>query len=160
MTSRRTEYQMKGLALVAAGAAVLGLTACTHTAPDAAPTNSAAPHARAHVQPISCRQQYHSWTHGEGKGVMGALRGVSSAIADGNGKALTAALKHAGPAVATAAGHPIPACADPRGYWGVLLMHVNAAAGGESSASSQRAAMHDVPKIHHQLISEVKQTVQ
>jgi hypothetical protein len=71
---------------------------------------------------------------------------------------LTVALKKARPAVANAARHPIPACADPMGYWSVLLMHVNAAVTSKGSALSVRAAMKDVPKIEHKLIAEVEHT--
>ena len=72
---------------------------------------------------------------------------------------LTIALKKEKPAVARAARHPIPACADPRGYWNVLLMHVNAAAAGKGPESSLRAAMKDVPVIHHMLLTEIGRTV-
>jgi hypothetical protein len=88
---------------------------------------------------------------------MGALEAVTSATVRGNDHALATALDKARPAVARAATRPIPACADPRGYWTVLLMHVNAASGGKSSTSSARAALRDVPKIHHQLLAEVQQ---
>jgi hypothetical protein len=142
------EYRMNRLALAAAGAAVLGLTACGG--------HSAAPGTASHVTPLSCKQQYRSWTHGHGKEVMHALDGVSTAATKGDGKALTAALRQAKPAVAVATRHPIPACADPRGYWDVVLMHVNAAAAGKGAASGARAALRDVPKIHTQLLAEVK----
>jgi hypothetical protein len=52
----------------------------------------------------------------------------------------------------------MPGCADPRGYWYALLMHVNAAAAEGSSASSTRAAMQGVPQVQHQLTAELKQT--
>jgi hypothetical protein len=91
---------------------------------------------------------------------MSALNAVSSAATAGDAQVLTAALKQARPAVTRAARHPIPACADPRGYWSVLLMHVNAAVASKGPASSVRAAMQDVPKIEHKLIAEVKQTAQ
>ena len=68
---------------------------------------------------------------------------------------LTAALKKNKLAVARAARHPVPACADPSGYWNVLLMHVTAAA-STVSASSMRAAMKGVPEIDHQLTAELK----
>jgi hypothetical protein len=71
---------------------------------------------------------------------------------------LTIALKRTRPAVARATHHPVPACADPKGYWDVLLMHVTAAAASTGSSSSARAAMKDVPKIEHQLVGEVKST--
>lgn len=148
---------MKRFALAAAGAAVIGLTACGHSGtPSAAPAS----HPGTPIVPVSCSKQYRSWTNGEGKGLMGALHGVSSAATAGGGQALTAALKQAKPDVAKAARHPIPACADPRGYWNVLLMHVNAAAASKGSASSVRAAVQDVPKIHRTLLTEVRQTAQ
>jgi hypothetical protein len=143
---------MKRLGLAAVGAAVLGLTACGghSTTPDAASV--------VHRTPVSCHQQYRSWTHGDGKGVMGALNGVSVAAKRGNGPALTTALRHAKPAFARAAAHPIPACADPRGYWNVLLMHVNAASSGKGSVASARAAVKDVPNVMHALVVDVRQT--
>ena len=147
---------MKRLALAAAGAALIGLTACTNSAsPGKADATQGTGTA---VGPVSCSKQFRTWTNSEGERLMGALHGVSSATEAGNGKSLTAALKHAKPAVARGARHPIPACADPRGYWDVLLMHVNAATSGKSSPSSVRAALRDVPKIHHQLLAEIKQT--
>ena len=145
---------MKLLAMAAAGAAVMTLSGCgSHSAaPGGAANNGGA------TAPISCSQQYHQWTNGEGKGVMDALHGVSSAATARDGQPLTVALRQAKPAVAKAAKHPIPACADPRGYWDVLLMHVNAAAASKGSASSIRAAVQDVPTIHRTLVAEVKQT--
>ena len=149
---------MKGLALAVASAAVIGLTACSHTAaPSAAPASHGT---GTPIAPVSCSQQYSTWKHGQGKGLISTLNAVSSAATAGDAQVLTAALKQARPAVARAARHPIPACADPRGYWSVLLMHVNAAAASKGSASSVRAAMQDVPKIEHKLVAEVKQTAQ
>jgi hypothetical protein len=147
---------MKRLALAAAGAAVAGLAACSHSA---ATTAGSAPHSATAV-PVSCGQQYRAWAHGQGEGFMAALSAVSSAQTAGDTQVLTAALTKAKPAVAKAARHPIPACADPRGYWSVLLMHVNAAVASKLSASNVRAAMQDVPKIHNKLAEEVKQIAQ
>jgi hypothetical protein len=73
---------------------------------------------------------------------------------------LTVALEKARPAVARAARHPIPACADPRGYWDVLLMHVNAAATSKGAASTARAAMKGVREIDHELRAELKSSGQ
>lgn len=143
---------MKHLALAAAGAAVVGLTACSHTA---APSAASASHGTVSV-PVSCSQQYHTWKHGQGKGLITALHAVSVARTAGDPHALKVALKKARPAVARAAHHPLPACADPRGYWPVLLMHVNAAAATSSSASGARAAMTDVPKIERELAAELQ----
>jgi hypothetical protein len=153
-------YLMKALAIAAAGAAVIGLTACSHSATPKAGSVSHGTGAGTAVAPVSCSQQYRAWTHGEGSGVMDALNAVTSAATAGNARALTAALHQARPAVAKAAKHPIPACADPSGYWNVLLMHVNAAVSSKASASNVHAALQEVPKIHNQLVDEVKQIAQ
>jgi hypothetical protein len=146
---------MKRLALAAAGAAVLGLTACSGSAaPAAAPSSSR------HASPavlVNCSQQYHAWKHGPGKGLIAALHAVSSAGIAADAHVLTVSLKHARLVVARATRHPVPPCADPRGYWSVLMMHVNAAAASTGSASSARAAMKDVPMIERELTAELKQ---
>jgi hypothetical protein len=149
---------MKSLALAAAGAAVIGLAACSQSkAPTAAPAN---PGAAASAAAVNCRQQYSAWANGQGKGLIAALSAVSSAATAGETHVLTVALKNAKPAVARAAQHPMPTCADPKGYWSVLLMHVNAAASGKGSPRSVRAAMKGVPEIEHQLTAELNRTAQ
>ena len=146
---------MKRIIIAAAGAAVVGLAACGgHGAsPTAAPTN----HASVRV-PVSCSKQYSTWKLGPGKGLTAALDAVSSAETAGNAQALTSKLKETRSAVSWAAHHPVPACADPRGYWDVLLMHVTAAAASTHSAASMRAAMKNVPEVEHQLTAELRQT--
>jgi hypothetical protein len=143
---------VKRIALVLAGAAVAGLTACTNTAaPTAKPGTVSVP--------VSCGQRYQAWNNGPGKGLIATFDAVSVAGTAGDPKVLTAALKKAKPAVARAAHDPVPACADPRGFWSVLLMHVNAAEGSTGSASSMRAAMKDVPGVERELTAELKQFI-
>jgi len=74
-------------------------------------------------------------------------------------RVIPVALKKAKPAIARAARNPVPACADPRGYWSVLLMHMNAASASAGSASSMRAAMKGVPEIEHELAAEIEAIV-
>jgi hypothetical protein len=144
----------------AAAAAVAGLTACGHTGA-ATGRPGAASASRGSVRvPVSCSQQYGAWRHGKGKGVIAALDAVSSAETAGDTHVLMTALQKSRPAVSQAARHPVPACADPRGYLNVLLMHVNAAAAKGGSASSVRAAMVGVEKIEHQLTAELKNIAQ
>lgn len=139
---------MKRIVLAAVGAAVLGLTACSSSgAPAAAPGNAPVP--------VSCAQKYQTWEHGKGTGLVATFHAVSVASAAGNPKVLTTTLKKARPAVAQAARYPVPACADPRGYWNVLLMHVNAAVGSKGSASGARAALKGVPAIEKKLTAEL-----
>ena len=140
---------MKRIIPVVAVAAVAGLTACSHTA--AAPAS----HPSVHV-PVSCSQQYNTWNHGPGKGLIAALDAISSAETVGDTRVLTVTLKKTRSAVSSAARHPVPACADPRGYWDVLLMHVTAAAANVGSASNVHAALQGVPKIEHELTAELK----
>ena len=143
---------MKRIIAVVAVAAAAGLTACSHPAgPGAAPAGQ--PTVRV---PVSCSQQYNTWDHGPGKGLIAALDAVSSAATVGDTRVLTATLKNTRPAISQAARHPVPACADPRGYWDVLLQHVTAAAASTGSASSMRAAMKGVPQIEQQLTAELK----
>jgi hypothetical protein len=140
---------LKRIALAAIGAAIVGLTACSGGgAPAAAPGNAPVP--------VSCAQQYQTWEQGRGTGLVDALHAVSAASTAGNTKVLTATLKKAKPAVARAARYPVPACADPRGYWSVLLMHVNAAVGSAGSASGARAALKGVPAVERQLTAELQ----
>jgi len=150
---------LKRIILAAVGAAVAGLTACSSAAAPAAPgaaSAASASHGSVRV-PVSCSQQYNTWEQGHGKGLIATLNAVSSAETVGDTQALMATLDKSKPAIATAARHPMPACADPRGYWDVLLMHVTAAAATKSSASGVQAAMQGVPELEHQLTAELKQ---
>ena len=150
---------MKRIILAAVGAAVAGLTACSSAAAPAAPgaaSAASASHGSVRV-PVSCSQQYNTWEQGHGKGLIATLNAVSSAETAGDAQVLMTTLNTSRPAIATAARHPMPACADPRGYWDVLLMHVTAAAATKSSASGVQAAMQGVPELEHQLTAELKQ---
>jgi hypothetical protein len=153
---------MKLIALAAAAAGVLAtLTACSQNAATSATPasgatgmHSAGTHSAALV---NCPQQYDAWEHGPARKLVAALNAVGSAS---TAEDMTA-LKKARPAVASAARNPIPACADPKGYWTVLLMHVNAAAGTVNSASggaSITLALKGVPKLEQELSAELKRT--
>ena len=157
---------MRRIVLAAAGAAVVGMAACSHpTAPASVSGNrgtsssqsgsgSAAGSGGSSV-PVSCGQRYHAWVSGAGKSLLATFHTVSVAAMTGDSQALTVALEKAKPAVTGATLHPVPACADPRGYWGVLLMHVNAAVSGHPSTPSVQAALKDVPAIEHALTAEL-----
>jgi hypothetical protein len=151
---------LKRIILAAVGAAAAGLTACSNAATPSAPAAATAAASASHGSvrvPVSCSQQYNTWEHGQGKGLVSALHAVSSAETAGDTQVLMTTLNETRPAIARATSHPVPACADPRGYWDVLLMHVTAAASTKSSASSVQAAMKGVPEIEHQLTAELKQ---
>ena len=144
--------------ILAVAVAAAGLTACGGNA--GAPTAAPASHKTVVRVPASCGEQYSAWARGHGKGLVATVTAVGSAATTANPRALKAALKKARPAVALAARHPMPGCADPRGYWYVLLLHVNAASATGSPASSRRAALNGVTHIQHELTAELKQTTQ
>ena len=152
---------MKGLALVAAGIAVAGLTACSSSAPSATPGSSqgapSSPAAASSIAPAMCRQQYDAWKQGTGKGLIAAFSAVSSAGQAGDIHVLRAVLKRTKPALTRAGRYPMPTCADPKGYWPVLLMHVNAAA-STGSAATITAALKGVPTLTRELKTELKRT--
>jgi len=155
---------MKRLAIAAAAAAALLLGACTSSPQNAAAAHHGSTAARATVTvPVSCSRRYAEWARADGKGVMHTLaavtRDVSGRPSSRHG-ALARDLTRLRHPVAVASRHPIPACADPRGYWDVLLMHVTAAVAAAHSAAGVRAAMQDVPELHHNLLIEVARTAQ
>jgi hypothetical protein len=145
---------MKRLALAAAGAAVVGLTACSHTTAHTAPAPSHSTISRA--SQVDCNQQYHTWENSPGKELIPTLHALSVASTARDPQALTVALNKASSAVARAVRYPVPACADPKGYWTVLMMHLTAAVASKNSAASTRAAMKDVPRIEQELTAELK----
>ena len=152
---------MKRIILIVASAAVAaGLTACSGGSGGPSAADPAASHKTVVRVPASCGEQYSAWARGHGKGLVATVDAVSSAATAANPHALKSALKKARLATASAARHPMPGCADPRGYWYVLLMHVNAAAAKGTSASGRRAALTGVTHIQHELTTELKQTTE
>lgn len=162
---------MKPFALaVSAAGAVVALTACSHSpAASLAPSGSsnvsssaASPSAASHsAAPVDCPAQYDAWRHGPAKKAIAAIHAVDSASKAKSASARTAAVKKAGPAVVKAARYPIPACADPQGYWTALLMHVNAAAGSVGSASGRASvalALKGISTLDRRLSAELKRT--
>jgi hypothetical protein len=164
---------MKRLALAAAGAGLAGLTACTGSAPAATPPGSTPPTPAGSASTVTpagstavtnspsavtanCRQQYDAWKQGPGKGLVAALDAVGAAEAAGDMHTLKAVLTETKPALARASRHPLPACADPMGYWTVLMMHVSAAAASTGSAATLTAAMEGVPTLVRKLDAELK----
>jgi hypothetical protein len=144
---------MKRIALGAVVVAAVGITACSH---GTAPTTTPASHST--VTPVvqaSCSQQYHAWGQGHGKGVIAALTTASVASTAAKPEVLKAELQKVRPAVANAARYPLPGCADPRGYWPVLLMHMTAAVSSTGSTAGTQAAMKGVPAIQRELVAEL-----
>lgn len=159
---------MKPLTLLAAASIAVGLTACTQSSGGSTaqqttrtPTPQASQTAISRSAGISCPQRYHAWQNGPAKKTIAALNTVNSAVVIDDIGAQITALKKAGPEVDKAGSYPIPVCADPKGYWGALLLHVNAAAKSAKTAtgtSSLGAALKAVPQLERQLKAELKHT--
>jgi hypothetical protein len=152
---------MNRLALLTAiGTAVLALAACSQAAPPspAHVSHEADTHAPALV---NCPREYETWKQGPGGKLTGTLGKVDAANTAGDMSSLRATLKQASSAVDKAARYPIPSCADPKGYWTALMMHVNAAAasvGSGSGTASMTLALKGVPKLQRELDAELKTT--
>lgn len=114
-------------------AAVVALTACgTHTAG----TTTAALGTTA---PLSCHQQYRAWKTGparaEAKKLASALKSVQSAGASADLVLISSGLKRAGRVAHQLQGLPMPACADPKGYWTRMLADIRASGDNAGTAS-------------------------
>jgi|GEM_PF-3089816 len=148
-----------GTVAVLAGCTANSGTSAAQSGTSASPAATATPsHGTAS---IACPKRYTTWKNGPGKEVVAAVDAVVVASRNGDIQAQQAALKKAAPAVDAATSNPMPACADPKGYWSALMLHVNAAAQSLKSGSgtdSVKVALHDVPKIDRQLNAEVKRT--
>jgi hypothetical protein len=164
---------MKPLAVLAAAAgATVVLAGCTATSgssaaqsgtsPSAASPSAASTATARHAPAaIACPKSYGAWKNGPGQDVITAVNAVVTASKGVDIQAQEAALKKAAPAIDAAASHPIPACADPKGYWDALMLHVNAAAESLKSATGTKTltlALKSVPQLDRELKAEVKRT--
>jgi hypothetical protein len=150
---------MRPFALAAAAAgAVVALAACSHGARTSAGPASSPAGTRSPTQ-VSCSQRYDAWRHGPAKKLIAAIGAVDAAGKAHDLPARKAAVRKAGRMVAGADRNPIPACADPRGYWTALLMHVNAAAASASPGSGRAAiglALKGVSTLRRELTAELQ----
>lgn len=142
-------------------AAAAALTACgTHTA---STTAAAAP---ATTAPPSCHQQYTAWKTGPARAkakqltsVLGALQSAGEDLV-----LLTDALKRSARVAHQLQAYPMPACADPAGYWRKMLADIRA--GGDNASTSSglsavilaMAPLKQVPPLERKLGAELKAT--
>jgi hypothetical protein len=151
-----------GVPLATAAGFCALLTACTSSG-TTTPQPSATPTTTAHAaQSIECPQLYRAWKNGPAGKVVTAVSMVAAATAGGGHQAQTAAVKNAAPEVRAAASLPMPSCADPKGYWDALLLHVNAASeslGSAGEAETMKAALQEVPQLERELNSELQRSI-
>jgi hypothetical protein len=91
---------------------------------------------------LTCKQQYAAWKQGParpiGKKLTRALNAIQATADAEDIPELTSALKNAGRDADTLRRYPMPACADPHGYWDKSLARIKAA--GDNAASSGGSA--------------------
>jgi len=109
---------MKRTAIILTGGVILAAaTACGASHPAA---------------PVSCTAQYKAWQHGPAKAAAltfaADMRKAQNAAGVQDIPQITAAMKQAGKDATALQAYPMPACADPAGYWHQLLASVRAAA--------------------------------
>jgi hypothetical protein len=152
------------------GIFIIGAAAACSSAQPSAPAAATAAATRPAAAAPSCKQQYSAWKYGPartpGKKLVNALNAVQSASTSEDVPVLLASLKTAGAAAVAAARYPMPACADPHGYWGAMLARIRAAGDNAGSASGlgglilAEAPLKDVPGIEAKLTAELKKTAQ
>jgi hypothetical protein len=144
------------------------VTACGGAQPTAS-----VPAAAVTVRPVavaspSCKEQYSTWKKGSagapGKNLIAALKAVQSAGNSDDIPDLTAALKKAGTAAVVLRRYPMPACADPHGYWNSILDRIKAAGDNAGTSSGLSALLladvplKDVSGLETKLDAELKKT--
>lgn len=96
-------------------------------------------HRDATAAPLTCAQQYASWktgsAYGDGKQLATDANAVSTAGKNDDITAVDSSLKTLGAEAATLEAYPMPACADPKGYWAQSLADMKAAGDNAGSAS-------------------------
>lgn len=90
----------------------------------------------------SAHERYKTWQHGSAKALAGqilpALRNVEAAGQLEDIPELNSAFKRAGHIAGELTAYPMPACADPKGYWAKMLGHLQAA--GDNAGTSSGPA--------------------
>ena len=162
---------MRRSVIVASAALAAGLTlmACGSGVGSAAPAGSGGGVAASAPPSPSCMQQYRVWSSGPaqeaGENLTAALNILQAASSASDIGATSAALKHAGVAARTLAQSPIPACADPGGYWRAVLVGIQDAADNAGTSQGQEAltaagvALKRMPVLERKLAAELRRTV-
>jgi hypothetical protein len=168
----------KVIVVGAALAAGLALTACGSgggSAASAGPSKRPAASAGSGAGPVAsaaspgCLAQYRLWAsgpaHAAGDNLTAALNGLASASAASDIATAGAALRRAGTAARSLGHYPIPACADPKGYWHAVLLRIEAAADSAGTSNGQgtlaiaQGVMKQMPALERKLATELQVTI-
>jgi hypothetical protein len=100
---------------------------------------------RAAAKPETCRQQFGQWENGpakaDGKKMVADLRKVQVAEKAEDIPETLAALTVAGKDAVALQAYPMPACADPAGYWSQVLVYLRASGDNAGSTSGLNGLM-------------------
>jgi hypothetical protein len=112
-----------------------------------------------------CKQLYQAWKDGPARALLGqfltALNAVPEIDSETNIPAATDAAEKAAQPAARLAGYPVPACADPAGYFTEILATVRTAAATAGTVTSQSAQaqaltpLNGVPTLEADFTDEV-----
>jgi hypothetical protein len=155
-----------GLIVIAGAGAAYALVGQEAGSASAAKPPSQGTGSASAAKPLSCKQQYNAWktgpAHARGKQLAADLNKISAAGNVEDITALTSALEAVGADAAALEQYPMPACADPDGYWGQMLARIKAAGDNAGSASGlggillAEAPLKQVPGLQQKLSAELK----
>ena len=119
-------------------------------------------------KPLTCKQQYANWktgpAHAQGEQLKADAATVSSAGNSEDVPVMTSALKAIGADATALEQYPMPACADPAGYWKQTLADMKAAGDNAGAASGlggillAEAPLKKVTPLEGKLTAELKRT--
>jgi hypothetical protein len=117
---------------------------------------------------LACKEQYLAWRSGPARNPLNQFTAAQNNLAavgsTKNLQEITAAVENEGQAASKLAAYPVPACADPHGYFAALLAQVRAAASNAATANGLSALvqaiepLNQVPALESDFTTEIKQT--
>jgi hypothetical protein len=120
------------------------------------------------TKPLSCKQQYTTWRNGParaaGQRVMNDLTAIQSASRGANTSQMTYALRALSSDSSALERYPMPACADPAGYWLQSLKYMSASAAMSAArpgtpVMSSAVFMQKAQSLRSKLSAELARTV-
>lgn len=125
-------------------------------------------HTAAAAKPLTCKQQYANWkngaAHAPAKNLVNTLKAIQSTGANEDIPADLASIKKLVPAATALQAYPMPACADPKGYWPKILTELKAAGDNAGTASGlggllvAEEPLKKVPPLETKLNAELAKT--
>lgn len=121
------------------------------------------------AKPLSCKQQYAAWktgpAHALGAKAKADAGALSAAGSSEDIKTMLSGLKTLGADATALQAYPIPACADPKGYWAQYLADLKASGDNADSASGlaglllAEAPLKHVDTLQSKMDAEMAKTV-